>query len=111
MSKSPAEAAQAKKNGASSPKPRLVLRLYVAGLTSRSSRAIANVRAVCEELLDSDYELEVIDIYRLPSLAKADQILATPTLVRAAPSPLKRCIGVLSREELIAGLGLRPRST
>ncbi len=84
-----------------------VLRLYVAGPSPRSLRAIESVRAVCDENLAGRYELEVVDIYQIPALAKGEQIVATPTLVRLLPAPLKRYIGALSKEQLIFGLDLR----
>ena len=87
-----------------------VLRLYVTGLTPRSTRAIENVRAICEEHLQGRYELEVIDIYQQPVLAKGEQIVAAPTLIRQLPAPLRRIIGDLSnRERVLVGLDLRPR--
>jgi circadian clock protein KaiB len=88
---------------------RYVLRLYVAGMTRRSEDAIQRVRALCEESLAGRYELEVIDIYQLPALARGEQIIATPTLVRVLPAPLRRYIGDLSRENVFFGLDLRER--
>jgi circadian clock protein KaiB len=94
---------------ARSPK-RYVLRLYVTGITPASTRAIERVRAVCEEHLQGRYELEVIDIYQMPSLAKDHQIVATPTLIKVLPEPLRRFIGDLSRlEKILFGLDLRER--
>jgi circadian clock protein KaiB len=88
---------------------RYVLRLYIAGMTSRSSRAVENVRAICEELLHGRYDLEVVDIYQQPSLAKGEQILAAPTLIKKLPAPLRRVIGDMSnRERVLLGLDLRP---
>ena len=84
-----------------------VLRLYVTGATSRSSQAIERVRAICEEKLKGRYRLEVIDIYQLPALAKGDQIVATPTLIRVLPAPLRRYIGDLSKDNAVFGLDLR----
>lgn len=98
-----------KQNGKQRPEERYVLRLYVAGMTARSADAISLLRDVCEEHLHARYELEVIDIYQLPALAKGHQIIATPTLVRVLPAPLKRCIGGLSKEQLIFGLDIRPK--
>ncbi len=72
-----------------------VLRLYITGATPASSRAVARVRQMCEEQLRGRYVLEVIDIYQLPERARDDQIIATPTLVRALPAPLRRFIGDL----------------
>lgn len=72
------------------------LRLYVAGDSPRSRLALSNLRRLCEEKIKGDYEIEVIDLAKLPHLAKADQILAVPTLVRSIPEPMKRIIGDLS---------------
>lgn len=86
-----------------------VLRLYVAGLTERSAQAIERVRTVCEERLKGRYELEVIDIYQLPKLARGDQIVATPTLIQVLPAPLRRYIGDLSKAKLIFGTDLKEK--
>lgn len=89
---------------------RLVLRLYVTGTTAASARAIERVQSVCQEHLRGRYDLEVIDIYQLPALAKSDQIIATPTLVKVLPAPLRRFIGDLSRvENVLFGMDIRPR--
>ena len=88
---------------------RYVLRLYVAGTTRRSEQAIERVRALCDDELADCYELEVIDIYQLPALARGEQIVATPTLVRVLPSPLRRFIGNLTRENVFFGLDLRAK--
>ena len=86
------------------------LRLYVAGQTTKSLAAMANLKRVCEEHLAGRYEIEVIDLLKNPSLAAGDQILAIPTLVRRLPSPLKRIIGDLSNtEKVLVGLDIRPR--
>jgi circadian clock protein KaiB len=88
---------------------RYVLRLYVSGMTTRSTTALAAIKALCEEQLHGRYELEVIDIYQHPQLAVDEQIIAVPTLVRHLPEPLRRIIGDLSNEErLLMGLDLRP---
>jgi circadian clock protein KaiB len=87
-----------------------VLRLYVTGVTRASAQAVERVRSLCEEKLAGRYELEVIDIYQLPALAKGEQIVATPTLVRVLPAPLRRYIGTLSRDKLIFGLDLREKA-
>jgi len=87
---------------------RYVLRLYVTGMTPRSTRAVENVRTICEEHLHGRYELEVIDIYQQPALAKGEQIVAAPTLVKKLPLPLRRVIGDLSNtERVLLGLDLR----
>jgi circadian clock protein KaiB len=86
-----------------------VLRLYVTGMTPRSTRAVENVRQICEEHLQGRYDLEVIDIYQQPILAKGEQILAAPTLIKKLPLPLRRVIGDLSNtERVLLGLDLRP---
>jgi circadian clock protein KaiB len=86
------------------------LRLYVAGQTSKSILAFANLKKICEEHLKGKYHIEVIDLLQNPKLAKGDQILAIPTLVRNLPPPLKRIIGDLSNtERVLVGLDLRPR--
>ena len=85
-----------------------VLRLYVTGMTPRSTEAIASIKAICEEHLQGRYDLEVIDIYQHPELARAEQIIAVPTLVKKLPAPLRRLIGNLSEEKrVLAGLDLR----
>jgi circadian clock protein KaiB len=85
-----------------------VLRLYVAGLTARSRKAIENITNVCDEYLHGRYDLEVIDIFKRPVLAREEQIFATPTLVKKLPAPLRRFIGDLSeREKILVGLDLR----
>ena len=85
-----------------------VLRLYVTGMTPRSTRAIRSVRAICEEFLAGRFDLEIIDVYQQPARIRDEQIVATPTLVKKGPSPERRMIGDMSnRARLIAGLGLR----
>jgi circadian clock protein KaiB len=84
-----------------------VLRLYVTGMTPRSTRAISSVRAICEEFLAGRYDLKIIDVYQQPTLIRDEQIFATPTLVKKGPQPERRMIGDMSnRARLIAGLGL-----
>ena len=88
---------------------RLVLRLFVAGTTPRSSRAIVNLRALCLAHFPDAWDLEVIDVYQQPSLAREHQILVVPTLVRAWPTPERRIVGDLSNtERKLVGLQLRP---
>jgi circadian clock protein KaiB len=90
------------------PDDHYVLRLYVTGMTARSRRAIENVREICEAHLHGRYELEVIDIYQQPVLAKGDQIIAAPTLIKRLPLPLRRIIGDMSTtERVLVGLDLR----
>lgn len=85
------------------------LRLYVAGMTPRSSLAIANITEICASELAGRFDLEVIDLYLKPALAAGDQIIAVPTLIRKLPQPLRRIIGDLSdRERVLVGLDLRP---
>ena len=85
------------------------LRLYVAGQTPRSARAMSNLRKICEEHLAGRYSIEVIDLLQDPQLARGDQILAIPTLVRRLPKPIKKIIGDLSNSErVLIGLDLRP---
>jgi circadian clock protein KaiB len=87
-----------------------VLRLYITGMTPRSTRAIENIRAVCEEHLKGRYELEIIDIYQHPNLAKGEQIIAAPTLIKKLPVPLRRMVGDLSnKERVLLGLDLRAK--
>ena len=84
------------------------LRLYVAGQTSKSITALANLKKICEQHLAGRYRIEVIDLLEHPQLAAGDQILAVPTLVRRLPEPLKRIIGNLSdMERVLVGLDLR----
>lgn len=86
------------------------LRLYVAGQTPRSVRAFSNLKKICEEHLAGRYRLEVIDLLQNPQLARGDQILALPTLVRKLPAPVRKVIGDLSNtERVLVGLDLRPR--
>ena len=84
-----------------------VLRLYVAGQTPNSVRAIDNIKHICEEYLKGRFELEVVDIYQQPVLAKGDQIIAVPTLMRKLPLPLRKFIGDMSAtERILVGLDL-----
>ena len=88
-----------------------VLRLYVTGATSSSRRAILNINSICSEHLEGKYDLEVIDIHQKPNLAKDEQIVAAPTLIKHLPRPLRRIIGDLSdRERVLFGLDLKPRA-
>lgn len=89
-------------------KEKYVLRLYISGITPRSTSAIERVRLLCEKHLKGRYELEVVDIYQQPSLAKGEQIVAAPTLIRKLPLPLRRVIGDMSNEDrVLLGLDLR----
>ena len=85
------------------------LRLYVAGQTSRSLSALANLKTICEEHLQGRYRIKVIDLLKHPQLARGDQILALPTLVRKLPKPIRKLVGDLSdTERALVGLDLRP---
>ena len=85
-----------------------ILRLYIAGQSARSSSALKNLQEVCEEHLAGRYKIEVVDLLRHPQLARGDQIVALPTLVRRLPPPMKKIIGDLSNQErLLVGLDLR----
>ncbi len=87
-----------------------VLRLYVTGMTARSTRAIENIRSVCEEHLKGRYNLEIIDIYQHPELVKGEQILAAPTLIKKLPVPLRRMVGDLSNtDKVLLGLDLKKK--
>ncbi|TWJ04489.1 circadian clock protein KaiB [Mucilaginibacter frigoritolerans] len=85
------------------------LRLYVAGKTTKSVTALANLKRYCEEHLKGQYKIEVIDLLVQPQLAEGDQIFAIPTLVRKVPEPIRKIIGDLSNEEkVLVGLNIRP---
>ncbi len=85
------------------------LRLYVAGQTPRSVAAFANLKRICESHLAGQYHIEIIDLLKNPTLARGDQILAIPTLVRKLPTPVRKIIGDLSNtERVLVGLDLRP---
>jgi circadian clock protein KaiB len=87
-----------------------LLRLYVAGTTTKASRAIENVRRICEEHLAGRYELEVVDLYQQPTLSKGEQIIAVPTLIKKLPAPLRKFIGDMSdTDRILIGLDLRPK--
>lgn len=89
---------------------RYLLRLYVTGTTPKSMRAIENIKQIGREHLQERYDLEVIDIYQQPSLAKDEQIIAVPTLIKKLPLPLRRIIGDLSdTEHVLFGLDLKPK--
>jgi circadian clock protein KaiB len=89
-----------------------VLRLYVAGMTPKSTQAIANIQKICEKHLAGRYNLKVIDIYTQPQLAKGEQIIATPTLIKKLPLPLRRFIGDMSNtEKFLVGIDLKPTNS
>jgi circadian clock protein KaiB len=88
-----------------------ILRLYVAGMSPRSVKAIENIRKICEENLKGRYELDVIDVYQQPEYAKKEQLLAAPTLIKKLPLPLRRLIGDMSdKERILVGLNLVPKN-
>jgi circadian clock protein KaiB len=88
-----------------------VLRLYVTGTTPQSMRAIANIKKICEENLKGRYELQVIDLYQQPQLAQGEQIIATPTLIKKLPPPLRRLIGDMSNtERVLVGLDIQKKT-
>ncbi|MDI6852252.1 MAG: circadian clock KaiB family protein [Deltaproteobacteria bacterium] len=85
-----------------------LLRLYVSGLSPKSRRAIENLKEICEEYLKDRYDLEVIDIFQQPELARAEQIIAAPTLIKELPPPLRKFIGDLSEtEKILVGLEIK----
>ena len=87
-----------------------VLRLYVSGLTPKSQRAIENLKTICEKYLKDRYELQVIDIFQKPELARAEQVIAAPTLIKELPPPLRKFIGDMSQtEKILVGLELKPQ--
>lgn len=86
-----------------------VLKLYVTGMTPRSRAAISNIKKMCEEHLKDRYELEIIDIYQQPELAKSEQLIAAPTLIKKLPLPLRRLIGDMSEpERILVALAVKP---
>ena len=100
-----------KKTASAAKKESWELRLYVAGQTPRSLAAFANLKKICEEHMAGQYTIEVIDLLQNPQLAKGDQILALPTLVRKVPLPMRKIIGDLSNtERVLVGLDVRPNS-
>lgn len=87
-----------------------ILRLYVAGMTSRSREAIASIKKLCEEHLQGRYEIEIIDIYLHPEQAKNQHVIAAPTLIKELPLPLRKFIGSLSdKERILKGLDILPK--
>jgi circadian clock protein KaiB len=87
------------------------LRLYVAGQTAKSITALANLKKICDEHMEGKYHIEIIDLLKQPQLARGDQIVAVPTLVRKLPEPVRKIIGDLSNtERVLVGLDLRPRT-
>jgi circadian clock protein KaiB len=91
-------------------KEKYILRLYVSGMTQRSMVAIQNIRKICDEQLKDRCDLHVIDIYKQPVLAKGEQIIATPTLIKKLPLPLRKFIGDLTNtERILIGLDLQKK--
>ena len=91
-------------------KERYSLRLYVAGITPKSDRAIRAVKELCEQRLKDRYDLEIVDIYQQPGALKEDQIVVAPTLIKKLPLPLRRLIGDMAdREKVLVGLDLQPK--
>ncbi|MGM0531590.1 MAG: circadian clock KaiB family protein [Bacteroidota bacterium] len=87
---------------------RYTLRLYITGATNRSNMAITNLQKICEEYLEGQYDLEVIDLYKNPNLAEGEQIIAAPTLIKELPLPFRRIIGDMSnKEKVLLGLDLK----
>jgi circadian clock protein KaiB len=111
MKKAPAKKAVKKRKAAGPTRERKYeLRLYVAGNTPRSAAALANLDRICKEHLEGDYRVKVVDLLKNPALARGDQILAVPTLVRRLPSPMRKIIGDLSdTERVLVGLEVKPR--
>jgi len=90
---------------------RYVLKLYVTGATARSLRAIANIKAICEQYLKGRYDLEVVDIYQRPARLRGEQIVAVPTLIKRLPAPMRRMVGDLSKtDQVLRGLDLVTRT-
>ena len=110
MKTKPTKPAPPKATPAKAKSDTFVLRLYVAGQTPKSIAAFANLKKICEEHLAGRYQIEVIDLLENPTLARGDQILAIPTLVRKLPEPVRKIIGDLSNtERVLIGLDLLPR--
>jgi circadian clock protein KaiB len=86
------------------------LRLFVTGASSRTNTAIANLKRICEQELEGQYDLEIIDVLENPDMAEDEKILATPTLIKSLPPPLRRVIGDLSdKEKVLLGLEVHPQ--
>ena len=97
--------------GSHSRQAKYVLRLYVSGSTLKSAMAVKNIKRICEQHLKNRYDLEVIDIYQQPNLARDEQIVAVPTLIKRLPPPMRRLIGDLSNlKKVIFGLDLGMRA-
>lgn len=106
----PAETMVGRNERVSKQNKQWMLRLYVAGQTPKCLAAFANLKKLCAEHMDGDYHIEIIDLLQHPQLAKGDQILAIPTLVRKLPEPVRKIIGDLSNtERVLVGLDMKPR--
>jgi circadian clock protein KaiB len=106
----PGPAGELEQLGSNSRQAKYVLRLYISGSTSKSALAVENIKRVCEQHLKNRYDLEVIDIYQQASLARDEQIVAAPTLIKRLPLPLRRLIGDLSNvNKVLFGLDLKMR--
>ena len=106
----PGLAGKTKQAASPSRQPKYVLRLYISGSTSKSARAVENIKRVCEQHLKNRYSLEVIDIYQQAHLARDEQIVAVPTLIKRLPVPLRKLIGDLSDlDKVLFGLDLKVR--
>jgi circadian clock protein KaiB len=102
---------QLEKALAESMEGRYVLRLFIAGSTPQSARAVANITRICADYLEGNYELTVVDLYQQPQEAQSEQIIAAPTLAKLAPLPRRRLIGDLSdTDRVLQVLGLRPKA-
>ena len=94
----------------SSAAPEWLLRLYIAGQTTKSLTAVSNLHQICKDHLDNNYQVEIIDLLEHPQLAEGDQIIAIPTLVKSLPEPIRKVIGDLSNtEKTLVGLQLKPK--
>ena len=111
MTKKSSSAKKAAEFEAASAAPQTyVLRLYIAGSTPRSTRAVMNIKEICEGNFPEHYDLEVIDIYQQPGMAKNQQIIAAPTLIKELPLPLRKFIGDMSdTDKILIGLSIKPK--
>ena len=106
----PGLAGELEQPGSNSRQEKYVLRLYVSGSTLKSALAVENIKRICEQYLKNRYDLEVIDIYQQPNLARDEQIVAVPTLIKRFPPPLRRLVGDLSNlKKVLFGLDLGTR--
>lgn len=97
------------RDDAGAPESKYLLRLFVTGASTRTATAVSNLRRICEQELQGQFDLEIIDVLEFPELAEDEKILATPTLIKALPLPLRRVIGDLSNtEKVLMGLEVQP---